>query len=322
MGPKSAGPNHNKTTIKLKALKQYKIPKDKHFVFIKNPWPFHSTISTARKQTAHVNSIVGWICVMVNDLCDTPTAIGPVDVIIYTQSTVSLQKQLYKRYHLILQHRDLIAEIEVPSSSGNFKLGPLLGAHHSSNFLWDKSEGMDNETSVIFEYDYVRCNAPGSVNWTSYTASYDKLHVNFPIKHEGRDGGRFAYPTPSPTDTKRPHQWAKQLPERLILGHRNRDPPPPPEPFAPQAQDPNAAQPPRSQSPQHENALSIAVPRREPSAQPTAAPIENSSIRSSPAPTPRSKPAYEPYERLRVAATKRDPYEEGRCCFPRTICSC
>ncbi|KAJ7036782.1 hypothetical protein C8F04DRAFT_1094385 [Mycena alexandri] len=290
MGPQPVGSKQNKTKIKLKALKQYKIPKDKHFIFVKNPWPFHSSIFTARNETGHINNIVGWICVMVNDLCDTATAIGPVDVIIYSQST----------------HRDLIAEIEVPSSSGEFKLDPLLGAHHSLNFLRDQPEGVDVGTSVIFEYDYTRCNAPGSVNWTSFTASYTDLHINFPIKHEGRDGGTFAYPSPGPTDTKRP-QWAKPLPGHLILGNPGRAPPLPAPP-APQA--PNAAQPPHPQPPQHESAARLTAPQREPSTQPASVPIENSRLQSSPASPARSKLPFEPYERLRVTATKRDPYEE------------
>ncbi|KAJ6460104.1 hypothetical protein C8R47DRAFT_1081041 [Mycena vitilis] len=57
----------------------------------------------------------------------------------------------------VLQHRDIIAEIELASLPS---LAPLLGAHHSFKFLTPKHVGDANHTSVVYEYNYERFNSP------------------------------------------------------------------------------------------------------------------------------------------------------------------
>ncbi|KAJ7140362.1 hypothetical protein C8R46DRAFT_1361247 [Mycena filopes] len=264
-------------------FKTYSVPRNKHFIFIQNPWPFGTSIFAARSQQAQVNAIVGWVCCMVNDLCDA--AIEPVDVVIYAQST----------------HREVIAEVEIDSEPGEFKLEPLLGAHESVRFLRKEHEDPRNNTSVIFEYNYARANAPGRTNWTSFTAtaSHKKL-LNFPIKHEGMDGGQFAYPTPGPAGIKRP-QVAKPLPGRLRLG----DPectPQLPEPMAAPAPRAVATLPPPLQ-PQPPHAAPV-TGTPTPDAQPRH-PTPEPEPEPGPAPAPRSELAFTPYQPLVIAAARR-----------------
>ncbi|KAJ7659802.1 hypothetical protein DFH06DRAFT_1402773 [Mycena polygramma] len=174
--------------------KTYRIPENRHYIFIQNPWPFDFSVSTARYPTTYVNAVVAWVCCMVRDLCDTD--IDKSNVRIFYQCT----------------HRDIIAEIELASLPS---LAPLLGAHHSFKFLTPKHVGDANHTSVVYEYNYERFNSPDRTNWTTQMATYAYLPPDFAIKNEGLG---FSYPAPSPSDTKRP-QTARSLPGRLILGH-------------------------------------------------------------------------------------------------------
>ncbi|KAJ7609189.1 hypothetical protein DFH06DRAFT_1247453 [Mycena polygramma] len=295
---------------KLK-FKTYRIPESRHYIFIQNPWPFDVSVSTARIPPTYVNAVVAWICCMVRDLCDTE--IDKSNVRIFYQST----------------HRDLIAEIELATLTS---VGPLLGAHHSFTFLTPKHVGDANHTSVIYEYNYERFNSPERTNWTTQMATYTYLPPDFAIKNESVG---FAYPTPSPSDAKRP-QSAKPLPGRLILGHPECPPeipvplPPPPQgPPAPLTE-PVVTAPPQRIQPE------VTTVQRPPDTNENTAPeaahppphISRSPPPSEPAPP--SEFAFAPYEpplhfpRARSPgmpstatasqpsnfANKRDPYEE------------
>ncbi|KAJ6479901.1 hypothetical protein C8R47DRAFT_1198055 [Mycena vitilis] len=257
---------------------------------------------------------------MVRDLCDTE--IGKSNVRIFYQST----------------HRDIIAEIELATLTS---VAPLLGAHHSFKFLTPKHVGDTNHTSVIYEYNYERFNSPERTNWTTQLATYTYLPPDFAIKNESVG---FAYPTPSPSDAKRP-QSAKPLPGRLILGHPDCLPdipaplPPPPQAAPAQPTEPVNASPPQIQP-------EVTTPQRPPDIGENTAPeaahppprIPQSS--QPPEPDPPSEFAFAPYEpplhfpRARSPgmppaatapqpssfANKRDPYEEGmyiRACWPQ-----
>ncbi|KAF8214027.1 hypothetical protein K438DRAFT_994200 [Mycena galopus ATCC 62051] len=276
---------------KLK-FKSYKIPAGRHYVLIREPWPYNASMSTARSPQNYVNAVTTWICCMVGDLCDTN--INPSDVRIFSQST----------------HRDLIVEIE----SETLNINHLLGAHHASDFLIEPGHA-NNCTSVLYEYDYARFNSPDKTNWRSDVPS--NLLRPTPVKCE--DMGS-SYPTPSPTDAMR-HKWAKHLPGRLTLGHPDciqqtptsaTDPPPP-------ANQPAGPSAPREPSQQPSVA---AIQKREASLSPPT--------RSPPPPeeVPPSQFVFTPYERplhfpsgptaVRSPSppvpvptrTKRDPYEE------------
>ncbi|KAJ6448675.1 hypothetical protein C8R47DRAFT_1084955 [Mycena vitilis] len=174
-------------------VQTYRIPENHLYVFIQNPWPFDVSVSTARVSATYVNVVVTWICCMVRDLCDTE--IGKSNVRIFYQCT----------------HRDIIAEIELATLTS---VAPLLGAHHSFKFLTPKHVGDTNHPSVIYQYNYEHFNSPERTNRTTQLASYTYLPPDFAIKNESVG---FAYPTPSPSDAKRP-QSAKPLPGRLIMG--------------------------------------------------------------------------------------------------------
>ncbi|KAJ6562759.1 hypothetical protein DFH09DRAFT_1159576 [Mycena vulgaris] len=184
-------------TIKIK-IKTYHRPKSLRYLFLRNPWPYHESVTNAQKgPQRYVNAVIGWLCCMIHDLCDVVN-IEQSAVRIFYQGT----------------HRDLIAEIS--TNNPNFSLEPLLGAHDSSAFLTSKYRGRDNLTSILYEYDYERCNSPEKTNWSDYRASYISLDPDFAIKHKSQTG--HGYPNPSPTDAKKPER-AKRLPGRLIIGH-------------------------------------------------------------------------------------------------------
>ncbi|KAJ6463719.1 hypothetical protein C8R47DRAFT_1225061 [Mycena vitilis] len=301
---------------KLK-FKTYRIPENRRYIFIQNPWPFDVSVSTARVPATYVNAVVAWICCMVRDLCDTE--IGKSNVRIFYQST----------------HRNIIAEIELATLTS---VAPLLGAHHSFKFLTPKHVGDTNHTSLIYQYNYERFNSPERTNWTTQLASYTYLPPDFAIKNESAG---FAYPTPSPSDAKRP-QSAKPLPGRLILGHPDCPPdipvplPPPPQAAPAQPTEPVNASPPQTQP-------EVTTPQRPPDIGENTAPeavhppprIPQSS--QPPEPDPPSEFAFAPYQpplhfpRARSPgmppaatapqpsnfANKHDPYEEGM-----YICPC
>ncbi|KAJ7214950.1 hypothetical protein GGX14DRAFT_562978 [Mycena pura] len=175
-------------------MQTYKVPKHRYFLYIHKPWPFDQSVKTARQ--FFINSVVGWICCMVEDLCSFE--LSPHQVEIYWQST----------------HDDVIAEIELPSGIDRERVEQVLGAHHSSAFLTPEYAGESDRTSLIYEYDYFTQNNPGQRNWTAETASYSALPPNFAIKRGG------AYPAPRPTDSsnRRIRPFVKRLPGRLILG--------------------------------------------------------------------------------------------------------
>ncbi|KAJ7692057.1 hypothetical protein B0H17DRAFT_1200640 [Mycena rosella] len=146
--------------LKKVKFKVYKIPRDRHFLFIKNPWPFNDSMSTSRNPQAYCNEVT--------------------------------------HIHLFWQptHREIIADIEVPADCPN--LDPVLGAHQSRAFLTDTYAGDDNHTSVVYVYDYERFHSPTRTNWTEATPKYTRLHPDFPIKSLALS--KRAYPTPGPAD--------------------------------------------------------------------------------------------------------------------------
>ncbi|KAJ6478034.1 hypothetical protein C8R47DRAFT_1139197 [Mycena vitilis] len=293
---------------KLK-FKTYRIPENHRYIFIQNPWPFDMSVSTARVPSTYVNAVVAWICCMVRDLCDTE--IDKSNVRIFYQST----------------HRDIIAEIELATLTS---VAPLLGAHHSFKFLTPKHVGDANRTSIIYEYNYERFNSPERTNWTTVLATYTYLPPDFAIKNESVG---FAYPTPSPSDAKRP-QSAKPLLGRLILGHPD-CPPDIPAPLPPPPQAAPAQPTELVNAPPHQTQPQVATVQRPPDTREnTAAEGTLPSPRISqplppPGPAPPSEFAFAPYEpplhfpRARSPdmsstataqpsnfASKHDPYEE------------
>ncbi|KAJ6580063.1 hypothetical protein DFH09DRAFT_324881 [Mycena vulgaris] len=315
----------NKQPKKLK-LKEYRVPHDHHFLFIKNPWPFDESVSTARNRQAYCNAVVGWICCMVQDLCEFE--IHRTDVTIFWQST----------------HRDIIADIELSPSDTcpNPSVEPLLGAHHSSVFLTKKHAGTGNTTSTIYQYYYERFNAPQKTNWTLETANYSRFPLGFAIKSMAL--GEHTYPAPGPTEIKK-LATTKLLPGRLILGHpeclpqiltpQDTEPAPQEPPCAPPPPSPqgNVMPPPQQNDP-------VAIQRSPPppeaphSPRCTQSPVSPSpsppAVRSpppAPNPTP-SEFAFTPYERAphfprshtvrpTDSRTKNDPYEEEAAALER-----
>ncbi|KAJ7817053.1 hypothetical protein B0H14DRAFT_1389879 [Mycena olivaceomarginata] len=276
-------------------FKTYRIPEGRHCLIIQNPWPFDESVSNARKPQAYINAVVGWISIMIQDLCSVD--IHHNDIQIFYQST----------------HRHLIVEIQ---STALGSVDVLLGAHHSSAFLTAQYAGLGNLTSVIYEYNYMRFNSPEKTNWTNHTASYSSLPPEFPVKRE--DIG-YSYPTPLPTDSPK-HALAKPLPGRLIVGHPDSiqqtpapaaDPPPPANQSGGLAVDP------------HEGSSNTVIREQ-------MTPLSERSPPPPPEANPPSEFAFTPYERPlnfpgrqtatnpsssapqqpEPAHTKRDPYEE------------
>ncbi|KAJ6544174.1 hypothetical protein B0H19DRAFT_1169825 [Mycena capillaripes] len=299
---------------KLK-FKTYRVPENRHYLYIQNPWPFDESVSNARRRQTYVNAVIAWLCFMVQDLCDTE--IDKTKMRIFWQST----------------HRDLIAEIEIDTVSS---LNPLLGAHNSAAFLIPKHAGNSNRTSVIYEYNYERFNSPEKTNWTSEVAAYSSIPHDFAIKHE--ESG-IPYPAPSPSDARRP-PCAKQLPGRLILGHPDCVPQTP----TPAADPPQVATQPANPAaaalPSHVRQKSNDSATQEHTISPS--PLRSSTpARSSPhleadppsefAFTPYERPPHFPHEQAVMRSnqspaaapppsaptTKRDPYEEEADAFER-----
>jgi hypothetical protein len=69
-------------------LQTYRIPENRHYFFIQNPWPFDESVSNARAPQQYVNAVIGWLCCMVADLCDTE--MNKSDIRVFYQSTVSI----------------------------------------------------------------------------------------------------------------------------------------------------------------------------------------------------------------------------------------
>ncbi|KAJ7770299.1 hypothetical protein DFH07DRAFT_272901 [Mycena maculata] len=228
-------------------IKTYTIPANRHFLFIHTPWPFN-TISTKSERQLHCNSVVAWLCVMIQDLCGIE--VHPTDMVIFWQST----------------HQDLIADIQILPSEDcpSPCLDPVLGAHHASTFLTEEHKN-DARTSVIYYYDYLRKNAPGRTNWTEATSNYQSFNPRFPV--------RRPYPEPSPAELgKLP--FTQKLPGRLILGHPECQDPGLPSAVPPQAgpsTGPGTAENPAhggstaapAQSPPHRRSPSHSPPRLE-----------------------------------------------------------
>ncbi|KAJ7463938.1 hypothetical protein FB451DRAFT_452464 [Mycena latifolia] len=254
---------------KLK-FKEYRIPENHCFLFIKNPWPFDESMSSSQNPQAFCNAVVAWICCMIQDLCDID--IYRTEVQIFWQST----------------HRDLIADIEVPDDCPN--LDAVLGAHHSALFLTDRHAGTGNLTSVVYEYDYKRMNSPQKTNWTHATAKYSSLPKDFAVKCLALS--QRSYPTPGPAEKRQLHP-TKPLPGRLVLHH----PDCPQQTLAPLPQEQTARR--RSSSPPEE--VQPAAPRsRSPSrASDSRSPsrFESPTPTPAPEPNPRSEFAFTPYER-------------------------
>ncbi|KAJ7314459.1 hypothetical protein DFH08DRAFT_431751 [Mycena albidolilacea] len=152
-------------------FKTYRIPEGRHYLIIQNPWPFDESVSNARNPQAYINAVVGWISIMIQDLCSVD--IHHNDIQIFYQST----------------HRHLIVEIQ---STAVGSVDALLGAHHSSAFLTAQYAGGGNLTSVIYEYNYMRFNSPEKTNWTSHTASYSSLPPDFPVKPRAGQASTWA----------------------------------------------------------------------------------------------------------------------------------
>ncbi|KAJ7113782.1 hypothetical protein C8R44DRAFT_228670 [Mycena epipterygia] len=293
-------------------LKEYRVPRNSHFLFLKDPWPFGQSASTAENPQAYFNAVVGWLCCMISDLCQVD--IHRTQVSLFWQST----------------HQNLIVEIEVPPTADvpNPSLDPVLGAHHSRAFLTEGAAGPENQTCIIYEYNYERFNSPQKTNWDIATATYPSLHPDFPIKHGGP--AHPTYPAPSPTDAKK-MPFTKTLPGRLIWGHPDciqQTAAPPSDPLPGLASDP-LEPPPGYASP---SSQPVAEERISPTLKlpPESPPRAPSPPPQSPAPRPEptnpmSEFAFTPYERplhfprghtatpSASTSQKRDPYEEGRC---------
>ncbi|KAJ7511458.1 hypothetical protein B0H11DRAFT_1955178 [Mycena galericulata] len=306
MGPKP---------MKKLKLKEYNLPRNHQFLFIKRPWPFNDSMSTARNQQAYCNGVVGWLCCMIEDLCRIE--ISSTQIVIFWQST----------------HQDVIADIELLPSDDTPEpsLDAVLGAHHSAQFLTPEHVGDGNAISSIYYYDYLHKNSPAKTNWTDATASYKTLPKGFAIKHGGM--WRPAYPKPSPTERGR-LPLTRTLPGRLIYGHPDCAPPlTEPEPV-PANDEANII------VPQEESAESfVRSPSRRPQSSPGSRspscppPRPETRSPSPPEPTAPSEFALTPYERplhfprghtvgaveshSPFPAFKRDPHEEEEAAVER-----